>query len=208
MGLMCWLKSSCSSSCRYPVISLFSFPPRVHTQGSQVSAAFREASSHGLIVARIWVFSDDENRPFQFSPGFHSQQIPKVAYYQTYSSARRGGTSACDLPIVFMSMHMSSLCMIPISIPMHMSSLCMTPISIPMQACRHLIPMFFPLSTTPIVHLSTSLSKSSYPFPHSSLQESSILHHTHFPLIHSLSHSLTYMESRGCMLSFTPSHTH
>ena len=44
MGLMCWLKSSCSSSCRYPVISLFSFPPWVHTQGSKVSAAFREAS--------------------------------------------------------------------------------------------------------------------------------------------------------------------
>ena len=46
-----------------------------------------------------------------------------------------------------------------------------------------------------------------YPFPHSSLQESSILHHTHFPLIHSPPHSLTYMESHGCMLSFTPSHT-
>ena len=42
----------------------------------------------------------------------------------------------------------------------------------------------------------------------SSLQESSILHHTHFPFIHSPSHSLTYMESHGCMLSFTPSHTH
>ena len=166
----------------------------MHTQGSKVSAAFREASSHGLLVARIWVFSDDENRPFQFSPSFRSQQIPKVAYHQTYSSARCGGTSACGLPIVLMSMHLSSLCM--------------TPISILMQACRHLIPMFFSLSTIPIVHLSTSLSRSSYPFPHSSLQESSILHHTHFPLIHSPSHYLTYMESHGCMLSFTPSHTH
>ena len=46
-----------------------------------------------------------------------------------------------------------------------------------------------------------------YPFPHSSLQESSILHHTQFPLIYSPSHSLTYMESLGCMLFFTPSHT-
>ena len=36
---------------------------------------------------------------------------------------------ASGLPIVFMSMHMSSLCM--------------TPISILMQACRHPIPMFF-----------------------------------------------------------------
>ena len=131
---------------------------------------------------------------FQFSPGFHSQQIPKVAHYQTYSSARHRGASTGGLPIVFMSMHMSSLCM--------------TPISIPMQACRHLIAMFFTLSTTPIVHLSTSLSRLLYPFPHSSLQESSILHHTHFPLIHPPSHSLTYMESHGCMPSFTPSHTH
>uniref|UniRef100_F6HXF9 Uncharacterized protein n=1 Tax=Vitis vinifera TaxID=29760 RepID=F6HXF9_VITVI len=55
-----------------------------------------------------------------------------------------------------------------------------------------------------LLHCSCQL----YPFPHSSLQESSILHHTHFPLIHSPSHSLTYMESHGCMLSFTPSHTH
>ena len=99
------------------------------SQHAKVLATFREASSHSLLMARIWVFSDDENRPFQFSPKFHSQQIPKVAYYQAYSSARCGGTSAGGLPIVFMSMHMSSLCM--------------TPISIPTQACRHLIPMFF-----------------------------------------------------------------
>ena len=39
------------------------------------------------------------------------------------------------------------------------------------------------------------------------LTSSSILHHTHFTLIHSPPHSLTYMESHGCMLSFTPSHT-
>ena len=129
MGLICWLKSSCSSSCCYPVISLFFFPPWAHTRGSKVSAAFCEVASHGLFVARIWVSSDDENKPFQFSPSFRSQQIPNVAYYQAYSSARRGGTSGGGLPIVFMSMHMSSLCM--------------TPIFILMQACRHLIPMFF-----------------------------------------------------------------
>ena len=39
------------------------------------------------------------------------------------------------------------------------------------------------------------------------LTSSSVLHHTHFTLIHSPPHSLTYMESHGCMLSFTPSHT-
>ena len=108
MGPICWLKSSCSSSCCYPVISLFSFPPWVHS------------------CKRVVISS----------------------------------------------------------------------------------PCFFPLSTIPIVHLYTSLSRSSYPFPHSSLQESSILHHTHFPLIHSPSHSLVYMDSHGCMPSFTPSHTH
>ena len=96
-------------------------------------------------MAKIWVFNDDENNPFQFSPSFHSQQTPEVACYQVYSLARRGGTSAGGLPIVFMSMHMY---------PIYM-----TPISILMQARHHLIPMFsFSLSTLPIVHLSTSLS--------------------------------------------------
>ena len=71
-----------------------------------------------------------------------------------------------------------------------------------------IIHRFIQYAYVPIVHLSTSLSRSSYPFPHSSLQESSILHHTHLPLIHSSSHSLAYMESRECMPSFTPSHTH
>ena len=143
MGPICRLKSSCSSSCCYPVISLFSFPPRVHTQGSQVSAAFREASSHGLIVARIWVFSDDENRPFRFSPSFHSQQIPKVAYYQAYSSARRGGASAGGL-----------LYLCP-GICLHSA----WPPSL--FSCRRVVissPCFFSLSTIPIVHLSTLLS--------------------------------------------------
>ena len=99
---------------------------------------------------------------------------------------------------------MGPTCWLKFSCP---SSCCYPVISILMQACRHLIPMFFSLSTIPIVHLYTSLSRSSYPFPYSSLQDSSILHHTHFPLIHSPPHSLTYMESHGCMLSFTPSHT-
>ena len=62
---------------------------------------------------------------------------------------------------------------------------------------------FIQYAYVPIVHLSTSLSRSSYPFPHSSLQESSILYHTHLPLIHSPSRSLAYMESHGCRPSFT-----
>ena len=67
---------------------------------------------------------------------------------------------------------------------------------------------FIQYAYVPIVHLSTSLSRSSYPFPPSCLRESSISYHTHLPLIHSPSHSLAYMESLGCMPSFTPSHTH
>ena len=131
---------------------------------------------------------------FSFLQAFTISKYPRL---HTTRHIRRLDVeaSASGLPIVFMSMHMSSLYM--------------TPISILMQACRHLIPMFFSsLSAIPIVHLSTSLSRSSYPFPHSSLQESSILHHTHLPLIHSPSYSLAYMESHGCMPSFTPSHTH
>ena len=71
-----------------------------------------------------------------------------------------------------------------------------------------IIHRFIQYAYVPIVHLSTSLSRSSYPFPRSSLQESGILHCTHFPLIHSPSHSPAYMESPGCVLSFTLLHTH
>ena len=109
MGLICWLKSSCSSSCCYPVISLFFFPPWAHTRGSKVSAAFCEVASHGLFVARIWVSSDDENKPFQFSPSFRSQQIPNVAYYQAYSSARRGGICWCPAHCVYAHAHAFAL---------------------------------------------------------------------------------------------------
>ena len=78
MGPICWLKSSCSSSCCYPVISLFSFPPWVHTQGSKVSAAFREASSHSLLVVRIWVLNDDESRLFSFLQAFIVSKYPRL----------------------------------------------------------------------------------------------------------------------------------
>ena len=67
---------------------------------------------------------------------------------------------------------------------------------------------FIQYAYIPIVYPPTSLSRSSYSFPRSSLQESSILHHTHLSLVHSPSHSLAYMEFHGCMPSFTPSHIH
>ena len=184
MSLICWLKSSRSSSCCYPVISLFSFPPWVHTQGSKVSTTFRETSR----LLTLWLESGFSvmmrTDLFSFLQAFTVSKYPRL--HPTRHIRRLDVEApASGLPIVFMSMHMSSLCM--------------TPISILMQACCHPIPMFFfPLSTIPIVHLSIPLSRSSYLFPHSSLQESSILHHTHFPLIHSPSHSLVYMESHGC----------
>lgn len=48
------------------------------SQRPKVSNAFREASSHGLTVARTWAFSDGGYRPLQFSPGFYNEQMFKV----------------------------------------------------------------------------------------------------------------------------------
>nr|XP_017254126.1 PREDICTED: mannan endo-1,4-beta-mannosidase 7 [Daucus carota subsp. sativus] len=45
------------------------------SQRYKVSAAFREASSHGLSVARTWAFSDGGYRPLQFSPGSYNEQM-------------------------------------------------------------------------------------------------------------------------------------
>ncbi|XP_022132624.1 mannan endo-1,4-beta-mannosidase 7 [Momordica charantia] len=45
------------------------------SQRSKISAVFREASSHGLTVARTWAFSDGGYRPLQYSPGSYNEQI-------------------------------------------------------------------------------------------------------------------------------------
>jgi mannan endo-1,4-beta-mannosidase len=50
------------------------------TQRSKVSSAFREASSHGLNVARTWAFSDGGYRPLQYSPGSYNEQMFKVSF--------------------------------------------------------------------------------------------------------------------------------
>ena len=189
-----WLKSSCSSSCCYPVMSLFSFPPWVHTQGSKVSAAFREASK----LLTLWLESGFSvmmrTSLFSFLQAFTVSKYPRL---HTTRHIRR-------LDVEVHLLVACPLCLCPCTC-LHSA----WPLSLfPRKRVVISSPCFFSLSTIPIVHLSTSLSRSSYPFPHSSLQESNILHHTHFPLIHSPSHSLTYMESHGCMLSFTPSHTH
>ena len=48
------------------------------SQRPKVSAAFKEASSHGLSVARTWAFSDGGYSPLQYSPGSYNQQMFKV----------------------------------------------------------------------------------------------------------------------------------
>lgn len=51
------------------------------SQRSKVSAAFREASSHGLTVARTWAFSDGGYKPLQYAPGSYNEDMFKVFFY-------------------------------------------------------------------------------------------------------------------------------
>ncbi|CAD5173361.1 unnamed protein product [Musa acuminata subsp. malaccensis] len=44
------------------------------SQRGKVSSAFREASSHGLLVARTWAFSDGGGNALQYSPGHYNGQ--------------------------------------------------------------------------------------------------------------------------------------
>lgn len=48
------------------------------SQRYKVSSVFREATSHGLTVARTWAFSDGGYRPLQYSPGSYNEQMFKV----------------------------------------------------------------------------------------------------------------------------------
>ncbi|KAJ6740053.1 MANNAN ENDO-14-BETA-MANNOSIDASE-LIKE PROTEIN [Salix purpurea] len=59
-------------------------------QRSKVSAAFREAASHGLTVARTWAFSDGGYRPLQHSPGSYNEQMFKGLDF-VVAEARRYG---------------------------------------------------------------------------------------------------------------------
>lgn len=45
----------------------------------KVSSAFREASSHGLLVARTWAFGDGGSNALQYSPGSYNEQTFKVS---------------------------------------------------------------------------------------------------------------------------------
>ncbi|MCD7460109.1 Mannan endo-1,4-beta-mannosidase 7 [Datura stramonium] len=60
------------------------------SQRSKVSAAFREASSHGLTVARTWAFSDGGYRPLQYAPGSYNEDMFKGLDF-VISEARRYG---------------------------------------------------------------------------------------------------------------------
>ncbi|KAK9948572.1 hypothetical protein M0R45_004141 [Rubus argutus] len=60
------------------------------SQRYKVSSAFREATSHGLTVARTWAFSDGGYRPLQYSPGFYNEQMFKGLDF-VIAEARRYG---------------------------------------------------------------------------------------------------------------------
>ncbi|PIN15772.1 Mannan endo-1,4-beta-mannosidase [Handroanthus impetiginosus] len=47
------------------------------SQRPKVSAAFRQAASHGLTIARTWAFSDGGYNPLQYSPGSYNEQMFK-----------------------------------------------------------------------------------------------------------------------------------
>ncbi|KAI5684167.1 hypothetical protein M9H77_05395 [Catharanthus roseus] len=60
------------------------------SQRSKVSAAFQEATSHGLTVSRTWAFSDGGYRPLQFAPGSYNEQMFKGLDF-VIAEARRYG---------------------------------------------------------------------------------------------------------------------
>lgn len=60
------------------------------SQRPKVSAAFQQASSHGLSVARTWAFSDGGVTPLQYSPGSYNEQMFKGLDF-VVAEARRFG---------------------------------------------------------------------------------------------------------------------
>ncbi|ONK82095.1 uncharacterized protein A4U43_C01F36060 [Asparagus officinalis] len=58
------------------------------SQRDKVSNAFREASGHGLTVARTWAFNDGGPNPLQSSPGSYNEQMFKGLDF-VVSEARR-----------------------------------------------------------------------------------------------------------------------
>ncbi|XVF59666.1 hypothetical protein PTKIN_Ptkin07bG0294000 [Pterospermum kingtungense] len=60
------------------------------SQRPKVTAAFTEAASHGLTVARTWAFSDGGYRPLQYAPGSYNEQMFKGLDF-VIAEARRHG---------------------------------------------------------------------------------------------------------------------
>ncbi|WOL20627.1 mannan endo-1,4-beta-mannosidase 1 [Canna indica] len=60
------------------------------SQRSKVSSAFRDASGHGLLVARTWAFSDGGFNALQYSPGHYNEQTFKGLDF-VISEARKYG---------------------------------------------------------------------------------------------------------------------
>ncbi|MFS8010506.1 putative mannan endo-1,4-beta-mannosidase [Helianthus anomalus] len=60
------------------------------SQRSKVTAAFQDASSHGLSIARTWAFSDGGVTPLQYSPGSYNEQMFKGLDF-VVAEARRFG---------------------------------------------------------------------------------------------------------------------
>ncbi|CAF2037811.1 BnaA09g07890D [Brassica napus] len=59
-------------------------------QRPKISAAFQEASRHGLTVARTWAFSDGGYRPLQYSPGSYNEDMFQGLDF-AIAEARRNG---------------------------------------------------------------------------------------------------------------------
>lgn len=60
------------------------------SQRGKVTAAFRQASAHGLNLARTWAFSDGGDRPLQSSPGvYHEDMFQGLDF--VVAEARRHG---------------------------------------------------------------------------------------------------------------------
>ncbi|GFY86181.1 glycosyl hydrolase superfamily protein [Actinidia rufa] len=60
------------------------------SERTKISTAFKEATSHGLTVARTWAFSDGGYRALQYSPGSYNEQTFQGLDF-VVSEARRYG---------------------------------------------------------------------------------------------------------------------
>ncbi|KAF3489084.1 hypothetical protein F2Q69_00055054 [Brassica cretica] len=60
------------------------------SQRPKISAAFQEASRHGLTVARTWAFSDGGYRPLQYSPGSYNEDMFQGLDFAIAEARRHG----------------------------------------------------------------------------------------------------------------------